>query len=144
MQDLENVEGIGEGENRGVVGGERKQPLKRISVLRRNGVAEAIQVVVDSSVGLSHTQVRHRSLCSESQTLSSSKHRTFLLDFGSSFSKIQSHDDVVATNKQTTCRTYLSSTSFKLSSHQVHHTPQLKADFHQTVLHHHQDPTFNP
>lgn len=67
MQDLENVEGIGEGENRGVVGGERKQPLKRISVLVRNGVAEAVQVVVDSSVGLSHTQVRHRSLCSDTR-----------------------------------------------------------------------------
>lgn len=40
--DLEDVEGIGEGEKRGRVGGERKELFEGSSVLGENGVGEAV------------------------------------------------------------------------------------------------------
>lgn len=75
MHDHEDVEGIGEREDSGVVGWEREELLEGSPVLGRNGVGETVEVVVDSPVGLSHAQVRHFS----AQTpLSVSRHLYFL------------------------------------------------------------------
>lgn len=59
MENLEDIEGVGEGEKVGGIGGKGEEEAEGSSILRWNGVGEAVHVVCDSSVCLSHAQVRH-------------------------------------------------------------------------------------
>jgi len=56
---LEEVESVGEREKVRGIGGESEERLERSSILRRNGVGKAIQILCDSSVSFPHAHVRH-------------------------------------------------------------------------------------
>ena len=56
---LEEVESVGEREKVRGIGGESEERLERSSILRRNGVGKAIQILCDPSVSFPHAQVRH-------------------------------------------------------------------------------------
>jgi len=57
---LEEVESVGEREKVRGIGGESKERLERTSILRRNSVGKATQILCYPSVSFSHAQVRHR------------------------------------------------------------------------------------
>lgn len=58
-EDLEEIEGVGEGEQVLGAGGWREEEFERGGILGWNGVGEAVKVVGDPSVSLSHAEIRH-------------------------------------------------------------------------------------